>query len=406
MKNNKIIKSLIFSFIIIVFSFGCADDTTPTIYRDIPNGKAPVITAVEPADTCLAGVSRVTITGENFSSDISKLVVFFNSEKAKIFEASETRIVVQAPYVLGDSIAIKIGVQGSLLYNEPYYIEGKPPVVSVINFLEIEEPYGIALDNKNTLFFNMVLNSVSNGLKKFTAAEGVIDFSPKGGESNYLELRYFDNALYGTRIQKVRAIFKSVENTSPKALPVSNKKMKFTTLDFDKDKNIWAGGEGGEIYSFSQDFNTKVAFSFDGKIQSMRYFDKYLYFVGQKDSLYKIWRTEIFSADSIGPIKEYYNLTENLGDYTATSITFSKDGKLFIGTSAEGYDPNALVYLDENKNIVQWYPGLISGPVLNLTWDNTVNLYYVRQKVEDKSQSQLIMRINTGLEGAPQFGKD
>ena len=72
---------------------------------------------------------------------------------------------------------------------------------------------------------------------------------------------------------------------------------------------------------------------------------------------------------------------------------------------AEGVDPNAIVYLSTDNNIIQWYPNVIAGPVMTFAWDKGTFLYYVRERVVDLQQ-QKIIKINMAMAGAPYYGRD
>ncbi|MCB9248879.1 MAG: hypothetical protein H6613_10230 [Ignavibacteriales bacterium] len=86
------------------------------------------------------------------------------------------------------------------------------------------------------------------------------------------------------------------------------------------------------------------------------------------------------------------------------AITFSEDGKLFMGTSGVGFDPNVLVYLTTDKTLKQWYSEVISGPISNFAWDTGNSLYYIREK--SATLQQQIFKINMVMKGAPYFGRD
>ena len=110
--KNKNIFSRLFLFAIVsllaVILLSCDTDVTPTVYQDLPNGDPPVITSLMPPDTALAGVSEITINGYNFTSDPTKIFVYFNEIAAELLEVSPTKLVVKAPNFVKDSVNIKI----------------------------------------------------------------------------------------------------------------------------------------------------------------------------------------------------------------------------------------------------------------------------------------------------------
>lgn len=403
-KRSLILISLISTTILFI---SCDSETTPTAFKDLPSGGTPVITAISPADSGLAGISEVTITGQNFSSDATKNIVYFDEFVAEILEVSETQLVVKAPNIVKDSVEIKAAVQGVPLFSETFLLDLKSATKIMYPFQDFEIPYAITTDNEENVIFNFVVSGISTGFSKILSSGVIEDFSDKGGESFYTDMRYGSNGkVYGTRNPAVRALFGSEQGGSPKAVVVSaDQSVQLFSLAIDNNLNIWTGGSAGNIYRVTPDETDTKEFPSDLTIKSLRFFDGYLYAVATQDTVQAIWRISVLSADSIGEPEKYYDIATNLNGYTVNAITFSEDGKLFMGTSAEGNDPNTIVYLNSGKDLKQFYPGILSGPVLNFAWGEGVFLYYTRGKVgEDQLQS--IIQVNTGMLGAPYFGRD
>ncbi|MCW8850842.1 MAG: IPT/TIG domain-containing protein [Melioribacteraceae bacterium] len=406
MKTNTIIKNIVLTVIAVLILSSCDTDTTPTLYEDLPNGAAPIITSVNPPDSALAGVTEVRIIGQNFSSDASKIIVYFNENVAEILELSSTEILVKTPNFVKDSVNIKISVQGAPLFSDPYLMDVKPSIREIYTFQDFEVPYALTTDRDRNILFSYTSNGLSAGIGKISPSKEITEFSPKGGESFYTEIRYGSNGkVYGTRKPPVRAMFGSEAGVAPKAIAVEDRNARLLALDIDQNNNIWVGGIGGNIYRITPDEADQKAFVFEPEIQSIRVFNGYLYTVATIDSIQSIWRMQIITSDSLGPAENYYSLTQNLKGFKANTITFSESGELFIGTSAPGNNPNALVYLTPEKNLKQWYANVISGPIINMTWDSNKTLYYTREKIEG-TQNQLIMGVNMDKKGAPYFGRD
>lgn len=402
MKTFTILKNTFIIIIALLTFISCDNDTTPTLYENLANGATPIISSVTPSDTVLAGVTVVRIVGDNFSPDVTKNIVYFNEQVAEILEVSSTEIVVRTPNFVKDSVNIKISVQGAPLFSDPYLMDLKPSIRTVYQFQDFELPYALTTDKDNNIIFSYTTSGISSGLGKISPQRELSAHSLKGGESFYTTLRYASNdKTYGTRKPPVRALFGSEKDGSPKAIAVENRDAKLLSLDIDQNNNIWVGGSGGNIYRITPDESDQKAFPFEPEIQSMRVYNGYLYTVATKDSVQSIWRMQIISSDSLGTAENYYTLSE----YKIYTITFSEAGELFMGTNAQGNDANALVYLTTEKELKQWYPGVISGPIINMTWDKDKTLYYTREKIEG-TQTQLIMGVNMDKKGSPYFGRD
>ena len=89
MKTFTILKNT-FIIIALLTLISFDNDTTPTLYENLPNGATPIISSVSPSDTVLAGVTVVRISGNNFSTDATKNIVYFNEQVAEILEVSST----------------------------------------------------------------------------------------------------------------------------------------------------------------------------------------------------------------------------------------------------------------------------------------------------------------------------
>lgn len=410
MKKEKVIKntfiiSSLFSFVLLLIS--CDPETTPTAFKDLPSGGTPVISSISPADTGLAGITEVTINGQNFSADILKNIVYFNEHVAEILQVSETQLIVKSPNIVEDSVEIKVAVEGVPLFSETFLLDLKSAIHEIYPFQDFQIPYALTTDKEGNVIFNLVVSGLSTGFSKINSAGIIEDYAAKGGESFYTDLRYGNNGkVYGTRNPAVRALFGSEPGASPGAVIVSSdESVQLFSLAIDNNFNIWTGGSQGNIFRVTPDEVDKKEFPTELTIKSLRFFNGYLYAVANMDTTQSIWRFSVISSDSLGSAEEYFNISNNLEGYIVNAITFSEDGKLFMGTSAEGNNPNTIVYLTTDKTLKQFYPGILSGPVLNLAWDKDIFLYYTRGKVGEE-QLQSIVRINTGMLGAPYFGRD
>jgi hypothetical protein len=403
-KNIRKITYLIGSLFLLLFFTSCDTDVTELVDPPDTSGETPVIATVNPPDSVLAGITEITITGSNFSADMTKNIVFFDNIAAEILQVSATELVVKAPLYIKDSVNIKISIQGIEFFSDPYILHLKPAVVEIFGD-EDNVPSGITTDNFANIYFNLQFFGVNSGMKRFTPARVLEDFAGSSG-SFYIELKYGrDGKVYGTRSPTVRAIFSNEEGGNPVAIPVANSAAKLLTFDFDNNYNIWTGGTGGDIYRITEDGSDKLAFPFEPAIKSMRFFDGYLYAAAKMDSIESIYKIEVIDANTLGTPEIYFDVSANLNPYSVNAITFAADGRMFLGTDAEYDDPNVLFVVNTDGSFNSWYPGVVTGPIASFAWDTGDFLYYVRQNV-GLSQIQKIMRINMVTEGAPHYGRD
>jgi hypothetical protein len=93
----------------LLFLNSCKDEVTPSL-NDLSVGGAatPVITSFNPPNSALAGVTHVTITGQNFNPSAVGNFVYFNGLPADVLSATPTELVVSPPVVISDSIIVKV----------------------------------------------------------------------------------------------------------------------------------------------------------------------------------------------------------------------------------------------------------------------------------------------------------
>lgn len=399
--------ALLFLF---AFTFAaCNEDVTPSLWEEKPKGDTPVISEVSPANKALAGVTTITIKGQNFSSDPSKNFVYFGGTQATILSASPTELVVKAPAVLGD-VKIKIAVFGVELFSNemPYLLEAA--VESVYGFKDFELPYAIALDANNNIYFSLVSDNNGKGIMKLTPDGTLTNFAPKGGETFYNAIKVGPgNKIYGVR--SARAVFEISEGVAPVAWSATESSLKFVDLDFDSQKNIWTGGSGGKIYRFTSSTDKK-GFDFAKDITALRVFndgtDEYLYVATTSTTEKAVYRMKIVSKDELGTPELYFNFSGNFDILTKsiTALTFSQDGDMYLGLNSS----ETIVVVHPDKSFSTLYSGLIKEPVLSFSWGNDNNLYYSRGKITNVDgtilSQQLIIRVNVEKPGAPYYGRN
>lgn len=398
------------AFISLVSMLSCQNDYPTSMYNNDQQYKPdPVITGIVP-DSAFAGVDTLEIIGENFSDNPDEISVFFNGTKGRVVSSTMTQVNVIPASLISDSIKIQLRVFGALSFAEYDSYKLKSAVLEIYDFEEYEKAYGLTTDNDGNVYFSLVSLDGGKGIKRITQEGLLEDFVAKAGESYYTDLRFgSDLRVYGSRTPLVRAIFAGAQGGAPAAIAVPDNSARLVSLDFDNNLNLWTGGLGGKIYRISPDGSDKKSFQFEPDISAIRYFDGYLYAAAKLDSLEAVWRLPVISSDSLGQSEIYFRFSDNLPGYTIFSVTFTQDGTLLIGTNAEFTDENSLIAVSPGGTYYPWYPGVIAGPVINMTWDKGVYLYYIREEIKDGNtvaQAQTILRVNMKTLGAPYYGRD
>ena len=397
-------KILLLTTIILIFN-GCEQQTTPTLYNLAVNkGPTPVINSLDPPNESLAYVSTITINGENFSTVPDENLVFFNGVRATVLNASATKLEVSAPNIISDTVIVKIAKSGNNaaqdFSNEINY-KLKPAIFNIfppINSIMI--PYSLTVDAQDNVYVSVVAASIGQGIKKISPDGTVSDFAPKGGETYFSTIKMGpNNTIYAAR--KVRAIFIVQEGVSAKTwVTYADGIGSIDAIDFDKDKNLWAGGAGnGAIYRITQSKEVK-SFNFDEDVKSIKILDENLYIASKNDVNETIWKVQIISPDSLGNPEKYFDFSSNFEGYTINALDASADGDIYVGTDA----PDAIIIVHPDKSYEPLYSGLFEeAPAFSFGSGNGVHLYYTRESV-GSDISQAIIKINIQKEIAPNFG--
>lgn len=392
--------------LLLLLSFGCAEDETPPLSEKISDtAPTPVISDISPK-VGLGGITEFTITGKNFSVELNENTVYFGSTPGTILNASETQLVVLAPNVIQDSLPVKMNTLAAEFSNS-VIIDLKSAVREPYDFADFEQPYSITVDNIGNIYLSFVSDNAGQGVKKLTPDGELLDFAPKGGETFYFGLQYGPgDKLYGVR--GVRALFTIEENTAPATYSVFDNGTSMFDLDFDQDHNIWTAGKGGKIYRIpanpagKQDWKS---FDFEPEVFSVKVYDGYLYLATKQELTQDIYRMKIISADSLGAPEVYFAFSANYPmTVTVNAITFASDGQLLIGTN----DINPIKYVNPDGSFGDLYDGVLTPDVISFSWGMGNELFITRARFSGDGieTTQTILAVNMQKKGAPQYGRE
>ncbi|HPN39515.1 MAG TPA: IPT/TIG domain-containing protein [Melioribacteraceae bacterium] len=400
-------------FIATMLFTGCENDTTPSLYDPAkPKGSTPEITSLSPAGSALAGVSEITITGNNFSTVKEENIVYFNGSIATVLDAKPTQLVVKAPNLILDDISVKVAVYKVSDFSNTVKYNLKAAVEQVFDFKDFEVPNGLTTDEQGNIYMSFTFQGGTGGTKKLTPTGTLTEWAQRGSETFHTALKWRNGKIYAARRQKV--LFEITAGAKPVTYVSSNTALgNIYDFDFDPDGNIWSGGDNtgnnAGVYRIKSADKSIKTFAFDGNIKSIRIFKEnnvnlYVYVAATKDNEEAIFRAKIISADSLTAFEKVFSLTEKYGtDFPAVSalaVTFALDGDMIIGTNMT--DPVVVVH--PNGNYETLYPGLLGPNALLFAWGPDNNLYYTREKVGTKAQ--VVLRVDMQKPGAPYYGRN
>jgi len=398
-------KICVVAIILSVIFASCEQDYPSSLYdSDYTGNPAPVIESVDPPDSSLAGVGIITLSGNNFSPVKHENMVYIGSKSSKILEASETRLMVQAPNEIGDSLLLRAAVAGAIKpSNEKYYVL-EPAVEKHGDISENQTPWAVATDSDGNVYVSVSRNGSSDGVQKITE-DGTLEEYVPPRIPRYDGMKFGpDDHLYLVRGLRLIARVPPGGGTEENWLPLRTG-IRLVDLDFDEYGYLWAVGNNDVIVRVQISDEEVEEFAFDANSKSVRYFDGHLYVsaVTQKDDTHQsnIWRFHIDDTGIPGEPEIYFAFSEKYDeeDAVAQAITFSEDGYLYIGTDG----PDGIIVVSPGGN--EWeplYPGLINPEGSIFAWGDGPNLYYTRGEAGNISQA--LIRINTQRESAPYYG--
>lgn len=393
---HKVFTVLVFLSTIVLIS--CNEDPTPSLY-DLPAGNlpAPAISGLNPAEG-LAGVTKIIITGSNFSSVLKNNFVYFNGKPGTVLTATPTQLTVTAANIVSDTVLIKVSVLGALDFSNIIIYKLKPAVSEYYTFdakILKEFPYGICTDNQENVYVSLS----GLGTKKILPiVDSLVNFAPKGPETFFRGITFAsDNAVYGVR-GGIKGVYRAAENTAPAAFVSSAQGItdNVNDVEFDATRNvIWGGGATGILYRIRLDKNVKK-FNITGTVNAMRVAGNDLFVATRTtDNEEIVWKVPIINADSLGTPEQYFNVSTSINTALKIGdIVVSEDGDLYIGTD-QALDPIYNIHPD--KSFETHYPGLIDSPVYSLSWGYG-NILYMTNIVAGVNTT--ILRINMQKPGA------
>ncbi len=376
---------------------GCENEYPESLYD--PNFKGrptPVITAVIPPDSALAGIGQIIIKGHNFSPVLEENFVYFGKTAAQLLAADSTELGVKTPNVTGESLDLKVAVHGALLFSNVVKYKLLTAIWDWGTFLAADDPWAITCDADENLYVDLTSRNVDRVSRdNVRTTYGTVPFvkgtGMKMGPGGYLYVARTTAALY------------RIPPGGGAATKWVDAPGKVYDFDFAPTGSMYAGGDGDNLYLIKPDgTGSKVANYRKVYIRTVRVFDGYVY-VGGRDSTgaQYIWRNQILAGEQLGPNEVYFAWSSRVDPTSQVySLTFAQDGDMYVGTD----NAAGIMIVHPNGSFEPLYEGLLKPYVFSLAWGTGTYLYANQRNDVDPAQKRMI-KINVLKPGAPYYGR-
>jgi len=375
MKNN-INKFIVLTSLNLAFFFfaSCSEDITPSLTELVPGSlPAPVIVSIDPPQEALAGITKLTITGTNFSATKENNSVYFNGKPGAILSSTTTQLEVISAVVIADTVLIKVIVVGADQFSNNFIYKLKTAVSELYPFKQTlsEFPYAVTIDELENVYVSLS----GKGTKKIDSLGNISDFSSGTTATTFFTSMTFasDNSIYA--VKRIKGVYKVSENNSPIAFVSSAQGIteNVNCIQYDKFRGVlWAGANNGAIFRIALDKVVKK-FTNSGTVNALRVVENTIYAVTSDNNNELIWKIPIISSDSLGLPELYYNISSGIDSLIkVTDIVVAQDGDLYVGTDKTA-DPIYVIHPDLSFEI--FYPGILNSAVYSLVWGNENFLY-------------------------------
>lgn len=368
----SIFKRMLPVFAIALAVVACETPESASLFDENYNkGTTPVINAVSPAGGYFAGYQQITITGSNFTSDASRLFVYFNNVRASIVSATPTQIVVNTPNLVADSIGIKVSLLGVEAYSNSVQYRLESLFSNAVSFPANENPWATTIDGAGNFYVSYEASGSPNGIKK-VGADGTTVLNPTLGTPQSWFYRSAkvgaDGGIYLVRGGAVPFLYR-LDPTGGVPASWASGIGRTEDVTFDADGNAWTGGtnEGNAANSrLNRITPTRqiTRYPFNAQIYALDYFNNHIYVAGTRGSDSFVWKVELGVDGTPGPEQTVANLTQAGGVGRPTAIVVAGDGTVFVGMN----ESKPLYQVTSAGQVSEMYPGIIPANILKMEY--------------------------------------
>lgn len=426
--SHRILRVGVLAVLVIALA-GCDFSEGPSVFDPIADGtyqapqKTPVLTRVDPpVGQALAGVTLLTLTGENFVPHLDSTFVFFNGRRVVnnrpivIESITPTQIVVQAPNLPNQDVDIRVGVLRAERFSQDVRYRLLPAVESVF------EPYGRTLfavgmttDPDGNTYLSFTEDGSAQGVRQSLRGSNVLTpYATPTGTYNGFAFRPGDG-LFGVRNDRAvrRIIPGGRDQIAVNFQQLGNTPISLRAIYAEPDGRLWVGGQNGlnglNLYRLSPTNQVEISVALPGqRVLAIVSANNQVLFsaastTGANNN--QVFRLPV-NGNTAGTPEVFYDVAANHPDLQVTSLAIAANGDVFMGTTTTNTSPQVvnqtsiLQRIAATGQVTPLYSSLFQGDAIAMSWQEGSLLQVAFTRVVPPANSaagplSALLRINT-----------
>lgn len=405
----------------LLIAVGCSTPSADSAFDpNFDEGVPAVITSVVPANGSFAGFETVTLNGTDFGTDPAAVSVWFNNTRAQVVSVTPTRIIVNTPNIVRDSIRIKVAKANVVAFSNPVPYKLESLFIDATTLPTNTTALGAGIDLLGNLYISTLASGIPSGVGRFNSG-GVLNptYVPVQGWSYRVVKVGPDGGLYMLRVAGgVPVIYRSGP-TGGATTNWGSGVGRAEDLDFDQNNFMWVVGANETNTAVNQSIvrvqdngatRSYTRYPFVANGHSVKVYDGHLYVGGTRGGNPFIWRFPINPDNTLGAEQTVVDLgIKYATDVIPRSIAFATDGTMFVSLSGANFDQlpagrQPLLAVAPNGDVREYYPGVIPGIIVKMHWVPGTQRVLMTLLPRETGQTQRLITINFQKDGAPFYG--
>ena len=375
----------------LLFMGACTEDSNIIFdpdheYDDID----PVVSQVIPERSAFAGVGTVTptgiepviITGQNFGTDKSQIIVYFGTSRAEILSLQDDQILVTPPNDPGEERRIRVVKVRAEKYSEfPEDPEEQYELRQIFTpypvFEDADTPRAITTGFEGELYAMNVIPDGNDGIiMADVEEEELVPISAKREPWIYNRIRHgADGNIYAIRIN-VNVVYRVDTSIGlggddapvPDIFVQLPRALLLQDIAMGPDGYLW-GAANNNIVRINTETGDFTQYPLPGMIRALHVNNGYLYAGMVRDGRSGVWRVPLLGDNTPGEEEEYAMMPSD--DMLVRGMAFTAGGDLVMAVNTI---ESIMIY--RHGQVEELYPGIVppGATTLAVSSNNTEQL--------------------------------